>query len=124
MLYKRIADHLVMIMLNAVFSAYEMALASISRTKLTYLVQTKVSGATEALVHERPHGSKFGRRAIRGHARRSYSCGHRRCRYHRSPQPLFSEKPGAFEKFCRIFELSHLDHPLKLFYHHLRRTYP
>ena len=31
------------------FSAYEMALASISRTKLTYLVQTKVSGAAEAL---------------------------------------------------------------------------
>ena len=40
---------LVMISLNAVFSAYEMALASISRTKLTYLVQTKVSGAAEAL---------------------------------------------------------------------------
>jgi len=40
---------LVMIILNAVFSAYEMALASISRTKLTYLVQTKVSGAIEAL---------------------------------------------------------------------------
>ena len=40
---------LVMIILNAFFSAYEMALASISRTKLTYLVQTKVSGATEAL---------------------------------------------------------------------------
>jgi len=39
----------VMIILNAVFSAYEMALASISRTKLTYLVQTKVSGAAEAL---------------------------------------------------------------------------
>jgi putative hemolysin len=40
---------LTMIILNAVFSAYEMALASISRTKLTYLVQTKVSGAAEAL---------------------------------------------------------------------------
>ena len=38
-----------MIILNAFFSAYEMALASISRTKLTYLVQTKVNGATEAL---------------------------------------------------------------------------
>ena len=38
-----------MIVLNAIFSAYEMALASISRTKLTYLVQTKVSGAIEAL---------------------------------------------------------------------------
>jgi putative hemolysin len=40
---------LVMISLNAIFSAYEMALASISRTKLTYLVHTKVSGAAEAL---------------------------------------------------------------------------
>jgi len=40
---------LTMIILNAVFSAYEMALASISRTKLTYLVQTKVNGAAEAL---------------------------------------------------------------------------
>ena len=40
---------LAMIILNAVFSAYEMALASISRTKLTYLVQTKVNGALEAL---------------------------------------------------------------------------
>ena len=40
---------LTMIIFNAVFSAYEMALASISRTKLTYLVQTKVSGAAEAL---------------------------------------------------------------------------
>jgi len=40
---------LAMIILNAVFSAYEMALASISRTKLTYLVQTKTSGAAEAL---------------------------------------------------------------------------
>jgi len=40
---------LVMIIFNAVFSAYEMALASISRTKLTYLVHTKVPGAAEAL---------------------------------------------------------------------------
>jgi len=40
---------LLMIMLNAVFSAYEMALASISRTKLTYLVQIKRKGAAEAL---------------------------------------------------------------------------
>src|ERR1039458_8309698 len=40
---------LTMIVLNAVFSAFEMALASISRTKLTYLVQTKISGAAEAL---------------------------------------------------------------------------
>jgi putative hemolysin len=39
----------IMIVLNAVFSAYEMALASISRTRLTYLVKTKKSGATEAL---------------------------------------------------------------------------
>jgi len=38
-----------MIILNAFFSAYEMALASISRTKLTYLVHTKISGAAEAL---------------------------------------------------------------------------
>src|SRR5271168_4137685 len=40
---------LTMIILNAVFSAYEMALASISRTKLTYLVETKKNGAIEAL---------------------------------------------------------------------------
>jgi putative hemolysin len=40
---------LTMIILNAVFSAFEMALASISRTKLSYLVQTKVHGAAEAL---------------------------------------------------------------------------
>ncbi|MDE2010486.1 MAG: HlyC/CorC family transporter [Candidatus Omnitrophica bacterium] len=40
---------LVMVMLNAVFSAFEMALASISRTRLTYLVQTKAKGAFEAL---------------------------------------------------------------------------
>src|SRR5580698_4837102 len=40
---------LVMITFNAVFAAYEMALASISRTKLTYLVETKKKGATEAL---------------------------------------------------------------------------
>ncbi len=39
----------VMIILNAVFSAYEMALASISRTKLTYLVHHKIGGAAEAL---------------------------------------------------------------------------
>ncbi len=38
-----------MIILNAVFAAYEMALASVSRTKLTYLVQTKKKGAVEAL---------------------------------------------------------------------------
>ena len=40
---------LTMIVINAFFSAYEMALASISRTKLTYLVQIKTSGAIEAL---------------------------------------------------------------------------
>lgn len=40
---------LVMIMLNAVFAAYEMALASISRTRLMYLSETKKKGATEAL---------------------------------------------------------------------------
>ena len=40
---------LIMIILNAVFSAYEMALASISRTKLAYLVQIKEKGAIEAL---------------------------------------------------------------------------
>ena len=39
----------VMISFNAVFSAYEMALASISRTKLMYLVESKKKGATEAL---------------------------------------------------------------------------
>ena len=38
-----------MIIFNAIFSAFEMALASISRTKLTYLVQTKKDGAIEAL---------------------------------------------------------------------------
>lgn len=38
-----------MIILNAVFAAYEMALASITRTKLTYLVQIKKPGAAEAL---------------------------------------------------------------------------
>lgn len=40
---------LVMITFNAVFAAYEMALASISRTKLTYLVETRKKGANEAL---------------------------------------------------------------------------
>ncbi len=40
---------LAMIILNAVFAAYEMALASITRTKLTYLVQTKKKGSIEAL---------------------------------------------------------------------------
>jgi putative hemolysin len=40
---------LTMIVINAIFTAYEMALASISRTKLTYLVQTKINGAAEAL---------------------------------------------------------------------------
>jgi putative hemolysin len=40
---------LVMIILNAVFAAYEMALASISRIKLMYLVETKKKGASEAL---------------------------------------------------------------------------
>ncbi len=40
---------LVMIIFNAVFSAYEMALASISRTRLMYLVETKKSGSIEAL---------------------------------------------------------------------------
>ncbi len=39
----------IMIIFNAVFSAYEMALASISRTKLTYLVKTQKNGASEAL---------------------------------------------------------------------------
>ena len=73
---------LIMIILNAVFSAYEMALASISRAKLTYLVQTKEKGAARSFVHERPHGSKFGRCAIRGHPGGLYRCGHRRCRYH------------------------------------------
>jgi len=40
---------LLMIAFNAVFAAYEMALASISRTRLTYLVETKKRGASEAL---------------------------------------------------------------------------
>lgn len=40
---------LLMIVLNAIFAAYEMALASITRTKLLFLVQTKKRGATEAL---------------------------------------------------------------------------
>jgi len=40
---------LTMITLNAIFSAYEMALASISRTRLTYLVTTNRNGAIEAL---------------------------------------------------------------------------
>ncbi|MDE2222258.1 MAG: HlyC/CorC family transporter [Candidatus Omnitrophica bacterium] len=39
----------VMVMINAVFSAFEMALASISRTRLTYLEHIKTGGATEAL---------------------------------------------------------------------------
>ncbi len=39
----------VMIIFNAFFSAYEMALASISRTRLTYLVHTKKKGSLEAL---------------------------------------------------------------------------
>jgi putative hemolysin len=39
----------IMIVLNAVFAGYEMALASISRIKLMYLVQTKRKGAAEAL---------------------------------------------------------------------------
>jgi len=38
-----------MIILNAFFAAYEMALASISRSKITYLVHTKRKGAVEAL---------------------------------------------------------------------------
>jgi putative hemolysin len=38
-----------MIIFNAIFAAYEMALASITRTKLTFLVQKKRKGATEAL---------------------------------------------------------------------------
>jgi len=40
---------LTMIILNAVFAAYEMALASASRIKLMYLVETKKKGAVEAL---------------------------------------------------------------------------
>jgi putative hemolysin len=40
---------LVMIVLNAVFAAYEMALASISRIKLLYLVETRKKGSAEAL---------------------------------------------------------------------------
>jgi len=40
---------LLMISLNAIFSAFEMALASISRIKLTYLVEKKIKGAAEAL---------------------------------------------------------------------------
>lgn len=40
---------LVMIALNAVFAAYEMALASVSRGKLLFLVQGKKKGAAEAL---------------------------------------------------------------------------
>ena len=39
----------VMITLNSVFAAYEMALASISRIKLMYLVETNKKGSTEAL---------------------------------------------------------------------------
>jgi len=39
----------IMIVLNAFFSAYEMALASVSRVKLAYLVQTKHKGSKEAL---------------------------------------------------------------------------
>src|SRR3989338_2049626 len=39
---------LVMIAVNAVFAAYEMSLASISRTKLTALVNMKLKGALEA----------------------------------------------------------------------------
>jgi putative hemolysin len=39
----------IMILINGVFSAFEMALASISRARLTYLVETKKSGAMEAL---------------------------------------------------------------------------
>jgi putative hemolysin len=38
-----------MVALNAVFAAYEMALASVSRSKLLYLVEVKKKGATEAL---------------------------------------------------------------------------
>lgn len=38
-----------MIIFNAVFAAYEMALASISQTRLSYLVQTKKKGSIEAL---------------------------------------------------------------------------
>ena len=40
---------LIMIILNAVFAGYEMALASVSRIKLMYLVQAKKKGALEAL---------------------------------------------------------------------------
>jgi putative hemolysin len=40
---------LVLIAINAVFTGYEMALASISRTKLMFLVEIKKKGASEAL---------------------------------------------------------------------------
>ena len=40
---------LAMIAINAVFAAYEMALASIPRAKIMYLAETKKKGSTEAL---------------------------------------------------------------------------
>ena len=40
---------LLMLLLNALLAAYEMALASVSRTKLSILAQEKRSGAEQAL---------------------------------------------------------------------------
>src|SRR5262245_58277195 len=47
-----------MLVINGIFAAYEMALASISRTRLTALVQMKRIGAREALfMKDRMEGS-------------------------------------------------------------------
>ncbi len=75
---------LTMIILNAVFSAYEMALASISRTKLTYLVQTKVKGAAEALFMKDRMEASLAVVQLGRHLRRIHRRCHRRCGCHGS----------------------------------------
>jgi CBS domain containing-hemolysin-like protein len=110
---------LVMIILNAVFAAYEMALASISRIKLMYLVETRKKGATEALfMKDRMEASlaavQLGVTFVGSIAAAVGGAGPLK------PYPLFPEDPWPLQGHGRIFEFGRAGHPFKLIYHHIR----
>jgi len=106
---------LTMIILNAVFSAYEMALASISRTKLTYLVETKVTGAVEALfMKDRMEASlavvQLGVTLVGSIAAATGGAG-----ITEALNPYFQEHLGISKEFAEFLSLVSLVIPLSAF---------
>ena len=67
-----------MLLLNGVFAAYELALASVRLDRLKVLADQKRRGAADRPADEEPHGRFAGSRATRHHGGRGDCRGHGR----------------------------------------------